>query len=72
MLEFIFDSFVEDYLVIVEMRGEFESWKICIWVYMGKWYFMCVVNDFESGMVYSVKVVVCNKMGYSEFVEKEV
>ncbi|XP_066024471.1 hemicentin-1 isoform X2 [Pocillopora verrucosa] len=66
------DSPVEDYLVIVEMRGESESRKTCIRVHTGKRDLTCAVNDLESGTVYSVKVAARNKVGYSEFAEKEV
>lgn len=66
------DSPVEDYLVIVEMRGESESRKTCIRVHTGKRHLTCAVNDLESGTVYSVKVAARNKVGYSEFAEKEV
>ena len=66
------DSPVEDYLVIVEMRGESESRKTCTRVHTGKRHLTCAVNDLESGKVYSVKVAARNKVGYSEFAEKEV
>ena len=66
------DSPVEDYLVIVEMTGESESRKTCIRVHMGKRHLTCAINDLESGTVYSVKVAARNKVGYSEFAEKEV
>ncbi|CAH3158834.1 unnamed protein product, partial [Pocillopora meandrina] len=66
------DSPVEDYLVIVEMKGESESRKTCIRVHTGKRHLTCAINDLESGTVYSVKVAARNKVGYSEFAEKEV